>query len=173
MPGYYSDEFSYDDKPIPPIRRTGRRKRTPFQNNTLKIGELSEKTDVPIVTLRFYEEHRLIKPRKSPDKKTTHRRYLPSVIAEVEFIKLGRRAGFALPEIRSMLKLFRGFKPPAKILMNAVYRTLDRTREQIRSFEEVERIMLLRMRDPQGDIETLMSGDDEIWRLRGLKSKPD
>jgi DNA-binding transcriptional MerR regulator len=148
------------------------RKKTPFQKNTLKIGELSEKTDVPVVTLRFYEMQGLIKPKKSPDKQTNHRRYLPSVVAEIEFIKLCRSAGFALPEIKSMLKLFRGFKPPAKMLMNAVYRTIDRTRQQVRSLEEVERIMVLRLSDPQGDIEKLIDGDEEIWQLRGFKQNP-
>lgn len=70
-----------------------------------------------------------------------------------------------------MLKLFRGFKPPAKPLMNAIYRTLERTRSQIRSLEEIERIMLIRMQDPEGDIEKLIDEDSEIWRIRGLKMK--
>lgn len=70
-----------------------------------------------------------------------------------------------------MLKLFRGFKPPAKLLMNAISRTLERTRSQIRSLEEIERIMLIRMQDPEGDIEKLIDEDSEIWRIRGLKMK--
>lgn len=154
-----------------PIRYRYPRKKTPFQKKNLKIGELSKKTNVPVVTLRFYQQHQLIKPLRNNEKKTNHRRFARSAIAEVEFIKLCRSAGFTLPEIRSMLKLFRGFKPPAKILMSAVYRTLERTRHQVRSLEEVERIMLLRMRDPQEDIEKLIDEDEEIWRLRGLKLK--
>ncbi|MGZ3742525.1 MAG: MerR family transcriptional regulator [Pseudobdellovibrionaceae bacterium] len=159
------------NSPFAPTRYVYPRKKTVFQKNTLKIGEVSKKTGVPIVTLRFYENHKLLKPAKNPDKKTRHRRYLPSVVAEVEFIKLCRAAGFTLPEIRSMLKLFRGFRPPAKILMSAIYRTLDRTRHQMAAIQEVERIMLLRMRDPQGDIETLIGEDEEILKLRGFKPK--
>ncbi len=149
------------------------RVKTAFEANTLKIGEISKKTDTPIVTLRFYEKQKLIIPQKNPDKQTLHRRYSRSVVAEIEYIKLCRNAGFGLPEISSMLKLFRGFRPPAKLLMAAVYRTLERTRNQVKSLEEVERIMLMRMRDPQGDIEKLINEDSEIWRLRGLKMKAD
>ena len=145
------------------------RKKTGFQTGTLKIGELSKKTDIPIVTLRFYENHKLIKPKKSPDKRTNHRRYPQSVLAEIEFIKLCRSAGFALPEIRSLMKLFRGFKPPAKLLMGAVYRTLDSIRQKVQSLEEVQRILILRMRDPQSDIAKLIEEDPEILRLRGFK----
>jgi DNA-binding transcriptional MerR regulator len=154
-----------------PIRYRYPRKKTPFQKTQLKIGQLSKKTDVPVVTLRFYQDHKLIKPLKNPDKKTNHRRFAHSAIAEVEFIKLCRASGFALPEIRSLMKLFRGFKPPARLLMNAVYRTIEAIRHKTRSLEEVERILLIRMRDPVGDIETLINEDEEIWRLRGLKMK--
>ena len=163
----------YPHSPFAMTRYVYPRKKTPFQRNTLKIGELSKKTGVPIVTLRFYEREKLIKPRKSPEKKTLHRRYSQSVVGEVGFIKVCRSAGFTLPEIRSMMKLFRGFKPPAKNLMGAVFRTLERTRYQVRCLEEVERIMLLRMQDPQAKIEKLIDGDEEIWRLRGLKLKAD
>lgn len=154
-----------------PINYRYPRKKTGFQTGNLKIGQLSKKTDVPIVTLRFYETQKLIKPKKSPDKKTNHRRYPPSTVAQVEFIKLCRAAGFGLPEIRSMLKLFRGFKPPAKLLMGAVYRTIETIRQRTRSLEEVERILIIRMRDPVSDIEKLIDEDEEIWRLRGFKTK--
>ena len=147
------------------------RKKTPFQRDTLKIGEVSKLSDTPIVTLRFYETKKLISPKRAPHRQTLHRRYSPSVISEIAFIKRCRSAGFSLPEVRSMLKLFRGFKPPAKPLMNAIYRTLERTRSQIRSLEEIERIMLIRMQDPEGDIEKLIDEDSEIWRIRGLKMK--
>ena len=152
-----------------PITYRYPRKKTVFQKTTLKIGEISKKTQIPIVTLRFYENEKLIKPAPNRYAKSGHRRYKPSVIAELEFIKLSRSAGFSLQEIRSMLKIFRGFKPPAKILMSSIYRTVDRIRHQMRSLEEVERILLIRMQNPQAEIETLIDEDPEIMRLRGLK----
>ncbi|HEY8270926.1 MAG TPA: MerR family transcriptional regulator [Pseudobdellovibrionaceae bacterium] len=149
------------------------RKKSVFQQTTLKIGEVAKKSNIPIVTLRFYEEQGLIKPARNQHKQTSHRRYKVSVTSELEFIKHCRAAGFTLPEIRSMLKIFRGFKPPAKLLMNSIYRTIDRIRNQMRNLEEIERIMVMRLQNPQDDIEALIEQDPEIWRLRGLKLNPD
>ncbi len=125
-------------------------------------------TRIPEVTLRFYEFEKLIAPLKNPDRETRHRRYARSVVAEVEFIKLCRSAGFSLSEIKSMLKLFRGFKPPAKLLMNSIYRTIESIRHQMKTLEEVERVLLLRMQFPQGDIEELINESEGFWRLKGF-----
>jgi|SRR6185312_4332446 len=145
-----------------------RRKRTALHAGSLKIGEVAKKTKMPIVTVRFYEIEKLILPIKMPGKQTGHRRFQPSVVGEIEFIQTCRDAGFSLPEIRSIMKLFRGFKPPAKLLMNAIYRTVESIRARTRRFEEVERILILRMRDPESDIERLIAEDTEILRLRGF-----
>lgn len=144
------------------------RRQTVFEKNTIKIGQLSLMTLVPEVTLRFYEAEKLITPLKNPDRKTRHRRYDQSAIVEVEFIKLCRSAGFSLPEIRSMLKLFRGFKPPAKLLMKSVHRTIESIRNKVKTLQEVERVLLLRMQSPQGDIEELINQGEGFWRLKGF-----
>lgn len=145
------------------------RKKTPFQKGTLKIGQVAKKAGIPVVTVRFYEKEKLLKSLKSPDKKTNHRRFADTAVGEIEFIKTCRAAGFSIPQIRSMMKLFRGFRPPAKLLMGSIYRTLDSIRHQIMSLEEVQRILIVRMSDPSGDIAKLIEEDPEIWRLRGLK----
>lgn len=145
------------------------RKKTPLLVESLKIGEVAKKVGMPIVSVRFYEMEGLILPIKVPGKSTGHRRFRPSVLGEIEFIQTCREAGLTLPEIRSIMKLFRGFKPPAKLLMSAVYRTIATIRERTRRLEEVERVLVLRMRDPQTDIEKLIEEDSEILRLRGFK----
>jgi len=147
------------------------RKKTVFQKTTLKIGEISKKSGVPIVTLRFYENEGLIRPVRNPAKDSTHRRYYSSVYAELEFIKLCRASGFSLPEIRSMLKIYRGFKPPAKLMMNSIYRTIDQIRTRMKSLNELERILVLRLQNPAEDIAALIDEDPEIFRLRGMASK--
>ena len=144
------------------------RRKTVFEKNTIKIGQLAAMTRVPEETLRFYEIEKLISPLKNPDRTTRHRRYDQSAVAEVEFIKLCRSAGFSLPEIRSMLKLFRGFKPPAKLLMKSVYRTIESIRDKAKTLQEVERVLLLRIQSPQADIEKLINQDEGFWRLKGF-----
>jgi DNA-binding transcriptional MerR regulator len=153
------------------VKRSYPLKKTAYQTSTLKIGEVAKAVRMPIVTVRSYELERLIIPVKGQAKNTGHRRFRPSVVGEIEFIKTCRVAGFSLAEIRSIMKLFRGFKPPAKLPMAAIYRTIDSIRHRTRSLEEIERILVLRMREPEANIEELIEGDAEILRLRGLGQK--
>jgi MerR family redox-sensitive transcriptional activator SoxR len=130
--------------------------RTPFQNSTLKIGELAKRSGIPVVTLRFYEIEKLIRPVKTAENRhSTHRRFLPSVLNELEFIKSCRAAGFSIPEIKSVIKLYRGFKTPAQGKMTAVRRTLEMVRERKRRLEAIERIFLKRLREPEVPVDDL------------------
>lgn len=131
-------------------------RRTPLQNSTLKIGELSKKSGIPIVTLRFYEIEGLILPiRTAENRHSKHRRFKPSTLTELEFIKSCRAAGFSIPEIKSVMKLYRGFKTPAKANMAAIRRTLETVRERKRKLEAIERIFLKRLREPEMPIDDL------------------
>lgn len=130
--------------------------RTPLQNNTLKIGELSKKTGLPVVTLRSYEIEGLIRPVKTAENRnSTHRRFKPAAVGEIEFIKSCRSAGFSIPEIKSVMKLFRNFKAPAKPKMTALRRTIDVIRERKRRLDVIERIFLKRLRDPEVEADEL------------------
>lgn len=130
--------------------------RTPLQNSTLKIGELSKKSDIPVVTIRSYEIEGLIRPvRTAENRDSTHRRFNPSVIGELEFIKSCRAAGFSIPEIKSVMKLYRGFKAPSRPKMAALRRTVDVIRERKLRLDAIERIFLKRLRDPEAPADEL------------------
>lgn len=150
------------------VPRVARRK-TPLHTATLKIGEVAKKVGMPIVSVRFYEIAKLITPVKIPGKTTGHRRFLPSVLGEIEFIQTCRSAELSLPEIKSLMKLVRGFKPPSKPRMQAVLRSIEAIRLRTRKLEEIERILMLRLGDPESDIEKLIAEDSEIMQLRGFQ----
>lgn len=131
-------------------------RRTPLQNSTLKIGELSKRSSIPVVTLRFYEIEGLIRPVKTAENRhSTHRRFLLQTLTELEFIKSCRAAGFSIPEVKSVMKLYRGFKTPAKANMAAIRRTLETVRERKRRLEAIERIFLKRLREPEAPVDDL------------------
>ena len=136
----------------PLIRKeTGRQRlKTPLQLSTLKIGELSKKSAIPIVTLRFYEKEGIIRAvRTTETAETNHRRFEPSVVGELEFLKAARAAGFSIPEIKSIIKLYRGFQLPAKPKLAALRRTIDVIRERKHRLEVLERLFVKRLRDPE------------------------
>lgn len=67
----------------------------------LDIGTVAKRTGIPASTLRFYEERGLI---RSTGRKGLRRLFDDSVIDQLNFIALGRRAGFSLNEIAPMIR---------------------------------------------------------------------
>jgi DNA-binding transcriptional MerR regulator len=141
----------------PYVKRKG---NTRYVATTLKIGEISEKSGIPVVTLRFFEKERLI--WSAADPKSGQRRFSPTVLTDLDFIKLCRNSGFTIPETRSMMKLWQGFKLPSKTNMGALKRSIDSIRRQMRGLEAVEKILLFRLQNPDGDIEVLLMDEPEL-----------
>jgi DNA-binding transcriptional MerR regulator len=138
-------------------KETGRQRiKTPLQMNTLKIGELSKKSGIPIVTLRFYEIEGLIQPVRTAEAKlTNHRRFDPATVGELEFLKSARAAGFSIPEAKSIIKLYRGFQLPAKPKLAALRRTIELIRQRKQRLDVIEKIFVKRLRDPEAPAEEI------------------
>ena len=67
---------------------------------TVTIGALATKTGTPISTLRFYERTGLL---GEPPRVSGQRRYPPEAAERVAMIRMWRRAGFSVTEIRTLL----------------------------------------------------------------------
>lgn len=65
----------------------------------MKIGEVSKLCDIPIKTLRFYEEEGLITPTKV-DRFTGYRFYNDEAIIQIYRVKFLRELGFSIKEVR-------------------------------------------------------------------------
>lgn len=69
----------------------------------MKIGQLSRETATKITTIRFYESIGLLEP---PARTNSGRRTYRLADAErLSFIRNGRRLGFSIDEIRSLIAL--------------------------------------------------------------------
>ena len=69
----------------------------------LKTGELAEKADVNVETIRFYERKGLLP--EPPRMKSGYRSYPEENIQRIRFIKRVQQLGFSLKEIRELLNL--------------------------------------------------------------------
>jgi DNA-binding transcriptional MerR regulator len=65
----------------------------------LDIGQVSQRAGLPVSTLRFYEEKRLIAPI---GRRGLRRQFDAGVLERLALIALGRTAGFSLDEIALM-----------------------------------------------------------------------
>ncbi len=101
---------------------------TPASNDVqlLKIGDIAQKTEVTMRTLRYYEELRLIEPDHRS--KGNFRLYHPNVIHRILFIHSLKKLDLTLEEIRDILG-------PADTLMTDKA-IVDRTRQALQFKKE-------------------------------------
>ncbi len=66
------------------------------------IGDLAKEFDVSLRTLRFYEDKKLISPRRDGVTRIYSRRDR----ARLKLVLMGKRVGFSLKEIKEMLDLY-------------------------------------------------------------------
>ena len=66
----------------------------------LDIGEVVERTGVPVSTLHVWEKHGLIEPA---GRSGLRRQFDPTVVTQIALIVIGQRSGFTLAEIGELL----------------------------------------------------------------------
>lgn len=71
---------------------------------TLKIGEVAERADLGIETIRYYERQGLLEPPRR--RSSGYRQYDESVVSRLKFIRRAKTLGFTLAEIRDLLGLW-------------------------------------------------------------------
>lgn len=69
----------------------------------LKTGELAEKAEVNVETIRFYERKGLLP--EPPRMESGYRSYPVENVQRIRFIKRAQQLGFSLKEIRELLNL--------------------------------------------------------------------
>lgn len=81
--------------------------------STLDIGEVSASSGLSVSAIRFYEEKGLI---RSIGRNGLRRVFPAQVLEQLEFIALGRSAGFSLEEISEMFGVDGKYKIDRKLL---------------------------------------------------------
>ena len=110
----------------------------------LSIGELSDETDTPISTVRFYERRGLLPP---PPRESGKRRYPPEAADRVRLIRMWQNSGFSLGEIGTLL-LERADADAWKALVHAKIAELTVLQAEIElSREQLQHSLLCRAAD--------------------------
>lgn len=69
----------------------------------MQIGQLADRSGVPIDTVRYYERHGILpQPQRQP---SGYRRYGVDDVARLRFVRRAKGLGFTLTEIRDLLAL--------------------------------------------------------------------
>lgn len=78
---------------------------------TLSVGEVAQRSGVPVSTLHFYEAKGLICSERAP---SNHRRYARDVLRRVAFIRVAQRVGIALADISEALATLPASEAPSR-----------------------------------------------------------
>ncbi|WP_190315992.1 heavy metal-responsive transcriptional regulator [Pseudanabaena sp. UWO310] len=97
---------------------------TSSQELLLQIGQVAAKSQVPIKTIRYYEELGLVKSAGRTEGK--FRLFAPETIARIAFIKRLQKLGLSLQEIAEILAVYdRGLAPCAEIKQQLEHQILE------------------------------------------------
>lgn len=101
----------------------------------MRIGEVFERTGVPVKTIRYYEEIGLLEqPARTP---SGYRAYGEEVVDRLAFIRAAQRVGLPLAEIGDIIAVRdRGDTPCAHVLSLIELRAAD-IREQIAELQRL------------------------------------
>jgi MerR family mercuric resistance operon transcriptional regulator len=102
---------------------------------TLTIGQVAKGAGVHTETIRYYQSLGLVE--EPPRRQGTVRRYKPSVVAQLVFIKRAQQLGFTLEEVRRILPFHGGTSCAAT--RKLAEQKLEVIRERIAELNRVRR----------------------------------
>ena len=101
----------------------------------MRIGEIATESGVNVQTIRFYEQHGLLrKPRRLA---SSYRDYGPETVEIVRFIKRWQQLGFKLREIKLILDGLSKRSPNAIVVRTSIEEKIRGLDEQISSLQEM------------------------------------
>ncbi len=106
---------------------------------TYTIGRLAEAAEVPISTVRYYEQRGLLEPDQRT--RASYRIYTAEGLKRLRFIKAAQNSGFTLEDIRLLLDLREGAADPCGDVREVVAKRLGTVGTQLRELRRVERVL--------------------------------
>lgn len=99
------------------------------------IGELAERTGVTRHTIRFYERHGVLpEPSRTA---SGYRTYRPDAVERLEFIGKAKALGLRLDDIREILEISSGGRPPCEHVRRAIEARLREVEVRLAELESL------------------------------------
>ena len=104
--------------------------------NPIFIGTLARQANVPIKTIRYYEEVGLLP--KAPRTASRYRLYTPEVADRLQFIRKAQNLGLRLDEIREILDLADRGRCPCGHVQDVLKKRLNELQQKIADLRLIE-----------------------------------
>lgn len=116
----------------------------------LKIGEVAQRSGLPVKTIRYYEEIGLLAPTVERSQ-SGYRLFNQHILQRLVFIKRAQSLGLTLHEIKDVLQVHDGGHLPCHAVKKRLQDKLDAITSQIRTLES-----------QQAELQQLLSGWQEF-----------
>ena len=80
----------------------------------MRVSELAASAGLSVHTIRYYEKMGLLNGGDFTIKPNNYRDYTPAALETLRLVKIGKTAGFSLPELAEVLKSLSQGKPDRK-----------------------------------------------------------
>lgn len=118
---------------------------TTVKESLLRIGQVSAQTDLPVKTIRYYEERGLIQARDR-----THggfRLFAPSVISRLRFIRRSQALGLSLQDIQEILQIADQGDRPCHDVRHKFQHKITEIDERITQLQQLRAQLVTLMQD--------------------------
>jgi MerR family transcriptional regulator, mercuric resistance operon regulatory protein len=105
----------------------------------IAIGELSQRTECNIETIRYYERIKILPP--PPRSGSGRRIYDQTHLRTLVFIRRSRELGFSLDEIRALIRLGGPAKATCREVREIAAHHLEDIRAKLRDLKKLERLL--------------------------------
>ena len=102
----------------------------------LTIGQLANKADINVETIRYYERRGLINRPVKP--KIGYRKYDNEILQRLHFIRKAKALGFKLEEIKNLLLLSEGH---CDDVQSIAQHKLDQVRDKLNDLNRLEEVL--------------------------------
>lgn len=103
----------------------------------MNIGQASERSGLPVKTIRYYEEIGLVRPARSEN---GYREFLDTDLQRLKFLQRSRSLGFSIEECRELLSLYEDHNRASadvKEITRAKITEIDRKIAELQSLKRV------------------------------------
>jgi MerR family copper efflux transcriptional regulator len=102
----------------------------------MRIGELSRQSDLPVKTLRYYEELGLIKSQKRTE--GGFRQFSPTCLPRLSFIKQAKALGLSLQEIHHILEIHDQGEMPCREVRHTLQEKIGEIEQRIHELTQLK-----------------------------------
>ena len=89
----------------------------------MRIGDLASRTGLSTDAIRYYEKEGLLPPPRRAD--NGYRDYGPEAVEDLQFIRKAQMVGLRLTDIREVLDIVSGGRPPCDHVRSVLRERLD------------------------------------------------